>query len=117
VLIVITTMPGIPLDDELLAAFSIGVPIGLGIYFPWWNRDRSAPTRATGLAAAMGGALVGASIGFNATAGLLALITAIVGSAVGANLLVILLDIAEARRGDRLPRPTPTVRVPERLDV
>ena len=31
VLIVITTMPGVPLDDELLAVLSIGVPIGLGI--------------------------------------------------------------------------------------
>jgi hypothetical protein len=33
VLIVLTTMPGVPLDDELLAALSVGVPIGLGVYF------------------------------------------------------------------------------------
>lgn len=93
-LIVITTMPGTPLDDELLAAFSVGVPIGLAIYFAWVNRDWSAQTKATGFAAAVGGALVGAWLGFNATEGLLALITTIVGAAVGANLTLVALDIA-----------------------
>ena len=46
VLIVLTTMPGVPLDDELLAVLSVGVPIGLGIYFAWVDRDWSAATRA-----------------------------------------------------------------------
>lgn len=49
VLVVITTMPGVPLDDELLAALSVGLPIGLGIYFGWVNRDWSARTKITGL--------------------------------------------------------------------
>ncbi len=98
VLIVITTMPGIPLDDELLAALSMGVPIGLGIYFAWVDRDRSAKTKTTGFAAAAGGALVGAWLGFNATEGLLALITTIVGAAVGANLTLLALDIAWDRQ-------------------
>ncbi len=98
VLIVITTMPGVPLDDELLVAFSVGLPIGLGIYFAWVNRDWSAKIRATGFAAAAGGALVGAWLGFNATADLLALVTAIVGASVGANLALILLDIAWDRQ-------------------
>jgi len=60
----------------------------------WVNRDWSAKTKATGFAAAAGGALVGAWLGFNATTGLLALITTIVGAAVGANLTLIALDIA-----------------------
>jgi hypothetical protein len=94
VLIVITTMPGVPLDDELLAALSVGVPIGLGIYFAWVNRDWSATTKTTGFAAAVGGALVGAWLGFNATAGLLALITTIVGAAVGGNLILLALDLS-----------------------
>jgi pimeloyl-ACP methyl ester carboxylesterase len=98
VLIVITTMPGVPLDDELLAAFSVGVPIGLGIYFAWVNPDWSAQTRATGFAAAAGGALIGAWLGFNATEGLLALITAIVGAAVGGNVTLLALDIAWDRQ-------------------
>jgi pimeloyl-ACP methyl ester carboxylesterase len=98
VLIVITTMPGVPLDDELLAAFSASVPIGLGIYFAWVNRGWSHRTKATGFAAAAGGALVGAWLGFNVTEGLLALITTIVGASVGANLTLLALDIAWDRQ-------------------
>ena len=45
-------------------------------------------------AAAAARALVGAWLGFNATKGLLAVITSIVGATVGANLTLILLDIA-----------------------
>ena len=98
VLIVITTMPGTPLDDELLAALSVGLPIGLGIYFAWVNRDWSARTKTIGFATAVGGALVGGWLGFNATEGLLALITTIVGAAVGGNLTLLLLDIAWDRQ-------------------
>jgi pimeloyl-ACP methyl ester carboxylesterase len=99
VLIVITAMPGTPLDNELLAAFSVGVPIGLCIYFAWLNRGWAAQTKATGFAVAAGGALVGAWLGFHATEGLLALITAIVGAAVGGNLTLLGLDIAWDRQG------------------
>jgi hypothetical protein len=98
ILIVITTMPGTPLDDELLAAFSIGVPVGLGVYFAWVQRDWAARTKATGFAAGVGGALVGAWLGFHAAEDLLALITAIAGAAVGANLAVLGLDIAWDRQ-------------------
>ena len=104
VLIVITTMPGTPLDDELLAALSIGVPIGLGVYLAWVNRDRPAGTKATGFAAALAGALLGAWLGFHATTGLLALITAIVGATAGANLTLILLDMARAKATARPAR-------------
>jgi pimeloyl-ACP methyl ester carboxylesterase len=97
VLIVMTTMPGVPLDDELLAALSVGLPIGLGIYFAWVNRDWSATTKTAGFVAAMGGALVSAWLGFNATAGLLALITTIVGATVGANLMLIVLGMTWER--------------------
>jgi hypothetical protein len=94
VLIVITTMPGIPLDDELLAGLCVGVPIGLGIYLAWVNRDRPAETKAMGFAAALAGGLVGAWLGFHATTDLLALITAIVGATAAANLTLILLDMS-----------------------
>ena len=97
-LIVITTMPGVPLDDELLAALSVGLPIGLGIHFAWVNRDWSAGNKGVGLAAAAGGALVGAWLGFNATEGLFALITTIAGAAVGGNLILLALDIAWDRQ-------------------
>jgi pimeloyl-ACP methyl ester carboxylesterase len=97
-MIVLTTMPTVALDDELLAAVSIGLPIGLGIYLAWVNGGWSTGNKAIGLAAAAACALVGAWLGFNATDGLLAVITTIVGAAVAANLILILLDIAWDRR-------------------
>jgi pimeloyl-ACP methyl ester carboxylesterase len=102
VLIVMTTMPSVPLDDELLAALSIGGPIGLGLYFAWVDRDWSARTKITGFLAAVVGALVGARLGFNATEWLLTVITTIVGAAVGGNLSLVSLDIAwDWQRRDR----------------
>ncbi len=74
------------------------MPIGLGLFFAWVNRDWSATTKATGFAAAAGGALVGAWLGFNATEGLFALITSIVGAAVGGNLTLLALDVAWDRQ-------------------
>jgi hypothetical protein len=59
-----------------------------------------ATVRTTGLAAAAGGGLLVAWLGFNATgdlpapmSGLLAPLTAIIGAVVGANLAVLALDI------------------------
>jgi len=97
VLIVITTMPGVPVDDELLAVLSIGVPIGLGIYWAWVHSNWSATTKTAGFVAAMGGTILGAWLGFNATTGLFALITTIAGATVGANLMLIALDASSAR--------------------
>jgi hypothetical protein len=98
VLVVLTTMPGVPVDDELLAALSAGLPVGLGIYFAWVHPDWSGTTKTTGFAAAAGGALVGAWLGFSATEGIVALSTTIVGAIVGANLTLVLLDVAWDRR-------------------
>jgi pimeloyl-ACP methyl ester carboxylesterase len=98
VLIVATTMPGTPLDDQLLAMLSIGLPIGFGVYFAWVHRAFPVTRKSAGLALALGGGVVGAWLGFHATVDLLALVTAIVGAAVGANLTVILFDIDWDRR-------------------
>jgi pimeloyl-ACP methyl ester carboxylesterase len=99
-LIVLATMPTVPIDDELLVALSIGVPVGLGIYLAWVHRDWSAQSKGLGLAAAVAGALAGAWGGFHATAGLTALVTAILGAVAGANLVLILLDMASTRSAD-----------------
>jgi hypothetical protein len=107
VLVVITTMPGVPLDDELLAVLSVGVPIGLGIYYAWVDRDWSSRTRTAGIVAATAGALIGALLGFNATTDLLALVTAIVGATAGANLILLALDIAREQAARDLATATP----------
>jgi pimeloyl-ACP methyl ester carboxylesterase len=94
VVTVLFAFPEVALDDALLAVLSIGVPIGLGIYLAWVNRNRPASVRTIGFLAATAGALVGALLGFHAAAGLLAVITTIVGAAVGGNLTVLALDIS-----------------------
>jgi len=107
VLLVITTIPGVPLDDQWLATLSVGLPVALGIYYAWLNRDWPARTRLTGFVAAVVGGLVGAWLGFHAGADLLALVTAIVGALAGANLMLIVLDISSARLvRDRFPATT-----------
>jgi pimeloyl-ACP methyl ester carboxylesterase len=98
VLVVLMALPAVPITDELLVALSAGLPTGLGIYYAWANRDWSARTKALGFAAASGGALVGAWLGFNVTPGLFAPLLAIVGAAVGANLTILALDVAWDRQ-------------------
>ena len=102
VLIVLTTSSTIPIEDQLLAVVSIGVPIVLGIYLAWVNRDRQSNANIIGVAAAAGGGLAGAWLGFHATDGLLSLITTIVGATVGANLILLALDISWDRQGSRM---------------
>jgi pimeloyl-ACP methyl ester carboxylesterase len=97
ILVVLATMPGVPLVDELATSVSVSLPIGLGVYLAWVNRDWSGTTKIVGLATAVGGALVGAQLGFNVTDagfGLFAPFLAIAGAVVGANLTVLALDIA-----------------------
>jgi hypothetical protein len=101
-LIILTAGLTVPLDNELLVIFAVVVPVGLGIYFAWVNRDWSAKIKRTGLAAVVGGALVGAWLGFNAVEGLLAPLIAIVAAVAGGNLALIILDIARARSEHRL---------------
>ena len=100
VLIVLTTNAGLAVTDELVVALSGGVPIGLGVYLAWVNRISATPAN-TGLAAAVGGALIGAWLGFNVTDagfGFLAPFVAIVAATVGANLFLLALDIAWDRQ-------------------
>jgi uncharacterized membrane protein YdfJ with MMPL/SSD domain/pimeloyl-ACP methyl ester carboxylesterase len=107
VVIVQLAFPAVPLDDVFLAVLSIGVPVGLGIYLAWVNRDLPARERTIGFGAAMSGALAGAWLGFNAGTGLIAVLTTIVGAAVGANLIVLAIDISRDRQvRDELVEPT-----------
>lgn len=104
-LIVLAAGLTVPLDNQLLAVLGVGVPIGLGIYWAWVHRDWSRRTKVTGFIAAIGGALVGAWLGFNVTTGLPALFTAIVGAAIVPNLILIVLDISKDR-SSRYPVPS-----------
>jgi hypothetical protein len=98
VLLVVTTMPETPLDDQRLATLSVGLAVGLGIYWAWRNRGWTARTKLAGFVAGVGGALLGAWVGFHAATDLLALVTAIVGAIAGANLPLVVLDVAWDRK-------------------
>ncbi len=110
-IIVLVALPTVPLNSELMAVLSIGTPIGLGTYWAWVNRDRPARATRIGIWVALTGALVGALLGFNATAGIMAVITTIVGAGCGANLGLIALDVA--RIGER-PETVPGERAGDR---
>jgi TAP-like protein len=96
-LIVLTTMPGVRIDNALLVILSVGVPIGLGTYWAWVHRAFSARSKRVGISAAAAGAVAGAWLGFHAADGLLALLTAITGALSGANLALLVLDMTRAR--------------------
>jgi pimeloyl-ACP methyl ester carboxylesterase len=93
-LIVLTVWQSVALDDDFLAALSIGLPIALGTYFAWTHRDWAANVKVIGFAASAAGALVGAWLGLHVVDGAFAVFTAVVGSTVGANATLLGLDIA-----------------------
>jgi pimeloyl-ACP methyl ester carboxylesterase len=103
-LILLSAAPSVPIDGELLVVFSMSVPIGLGIYWAWLQRDWPTDTKRLGLAGALLSALVGGWLGFHAAADMLALVTTIAGAAAAANLALILVGVAR----ERPLRPEPT---------
>jgi pimeloyl-ACP methyl ester carboxylesterase len=102
-LTLMTVAPSVPIDGELLVVLSMGLPIGLGIYWAWLQRDWPAETKRVGLAAAVLSALVGGWLGLHAVADMLALVTTIGGAAAATNLALILVSVAR----ERALRPEP----------
>lgn len=104
-LLVLTTMPGARITNELLVVISTAAPVGVGVHWAWVHSDWSGRAQATGFAVAAGGALAGAWLGFHAVGGPLALLAAVAGSSAGANLALIVLDILTVRREGRAFAP------------
>jgi pimeloyl-ACP methyl ester carboxylesterase len=99
VLVVLVVRPSVSIDNARLAVLAIGLPIGAGIALAWLNPTDRHMRRATGIALAIGGGLVGAWLGFHAADGLLAVLTTIAGATTAANLVVIALDSTSGRSG------------------
>ena len=97
-LIVLTVFSGVSLDNELLAVLAVGMPVGLGTYWAWLQRDWTSEIKAIGFVAATGGALFGALLGFRASNGLFALLTSVAGAVALANLGLIILDMWRGNR-------------------
>lgn len=98
----------IPLDHALVVILAVGLPIGLGVHLAsvlsWSNARGSAVSIAV-----VGAALLGATVGFGATASPPAIATAIVGAIAAANLAVILLGLFRDRRAGRSRAVAPPV--------
>ena len=92
VLLALTAVPSVPLDDVVLRCVSIGVPVGLAVYCVWVDRYWSGRMKRIGLAAAVAAALVGAWLGGGSSHSLLAVLAAAIGSTAAANLILIVLD-------------------------
>ncbi|HEX2700812.1 MAG TPA: alpha/beta hydrolase [Acidimicrobiales bacterium] len=119
-LVVLATMPGVSLDNQLLAVVSVSVPVALAISLAWVHRDRSAGAKLGGVAAVAGGSVVGAWLGFHAATELFALVTAIAGAIATANLAVILFEVRQASRGRSIapaPRDSSTLAAGARDDA
>jgi hypothetical protein len=89
VLIALTALPAVPVQDETLALVSIAIPVALGICF-------ASSQGIVRLASTVVGAVIGAWLGLHVTSGgfgLTARLFAIVGATAGANLIVLVLDI------------------------
>ena len=114
-LLVLTTMPTVPLTHVVLAVLAVGVPVGLGVYYASVQRGWSGATRAAGFAVSMSGALVGGWLGSLAGSGPLAILAGILGATLGANLLVILLGIVSAGSGRPVAPIVIADRVPARV--
>jgi uncharacterized membrane protein YfcA len=102
-LLVLVALPTVPIDAEGLAVACIGTPIGWATYWARVDGDRRARTKATGFAAAGGGAIVGAWLGFSAVEAQMALLTAILGACAGANFALIARDMASESPARRTP--------------
>ena len=103
-LVVLTAMPGVRIDNELLIVLSVGAPIGLGFYLAWVDRDWSASTKRAGRAATVAGTFAGAWLGFHAPTSVeVVVITTIAGAVAGANLALIGLDMWRTRSAGNAP--------------
>lgn len=98
-LIVLAILPGVALTDAWVVVLSVGVPIGMGLYFAWVNSSWSRDIKVVGIVAAGAGALAGAWLGFIAGGGIMGVLTAMIGAAALGNLAILFLDMGWDRRG------------------
>jgi hypothetical protein len=109
-LVVLTALPTVPLDDQVLAVVSGGLPVALAVYCGWLKPESLPAIKIVGLCAALSAAILGAWLGFHAPVNpLLGLITASVGAVAAANLGLTVLDVAGI--GER-PETVPSIAIP-----
>lgn len=106
-LITLATLPAVPITGAPSISLAVGVPIGLGAFLAWFDRDRPGALRLLGLAAALAGGLSGAWFGATATPGIASLATAVVAAAAGTNLGLLVLDMTGVLDSGKRGGPQP----------
>jgi hypothetical protein len=101
-LVVMLTLPAVPLGDPLLATGSVGLPVALAVYGGWVWGETAGRTKWTTFGLTLAAGLLGAWLGYHAIDGLLALVSTVVGGVIGANLVLLLADLLAG------PREVPT---------
>jgi len=96
-LVVLTLWPALSLYSALLGILAPSVPMALGLYLAWTQRDWDRATKSLGLLAATAGALLGGWFGFTATSGLFAIVTTTIGAAAAGNLALIAVSFFHER--------------------
>ena len=95
VLVVLTTLPTVPLDDQALVVISVGLPVALAVYCGWLKRDSSPTIKLVGLGTVLSAAILGAWLGYHVSAPSLGAVTGTLAAVAAANLGLIVLDVVE----------------------
>ncbi len=100
-LIALTFFTTVPLGSEPLAVVSVGVPVALTLYLAWTRRDAARAAKATGLLAAVAGALAGGWYGYAVMPGITGLFATIIGAIATGNIALIALGLFGERTRPR----------------
>ncbi len=90
-LVALTTLPTVPLDDQVLVVISIGLPVALAVYCGWLKRDSSPRIKLVGLGTVLSAALLGAWFGYHVPP--LGPVSGTLAAVAAANLGLIVLDV------------------------
>jgi pimeloyl-ACP methyl ester carboxylesterase len=104
-LVVLTALPTVPVDDQVLAVISVSVPVGFAVYCGWLKRDSLPAIKIAGAAAALCTSTLGAWLGYHVPATpLLGAVTGALGAVAATNLALIALEVASfGERPEAIP--------------
>ncbi len=105
-LVVLTALPTVPLDDQAVTVISVGLPVALAVYCGWLKRDSSPTIKLVGLGTVLGAAILGTWLGYHVPP--LGPVTGTLAAVAAANLGLIVLDVV--RVGER-PVAVPSIAI------
>ena len=90
-LVALTTLPTVPLDDQVLVVISVGLPVALAVYCGWLKRDSSPTIKLVGLGTVLSATILGAWLGYHVPP--LGPVSGTLAAVAAANLGLIVLDV------------------------